>query len=156
MDNIRKLLGQEPIDLVLDFAKAGRMNQEKLCEIGRQLGAGVLGRHKLRRERGRVEDYEVEMRHMFEDWYQEESYGMTSEEAQQKLIGIFQHRDVSLEDVAERFQKIINLPEEKRSDYRMSLQGKFHSSLICSLYLHPVMFKYPIIAALYYIFGLTS
>ena len=93
VDEIKKKIGNR-YDKLVNFAKEGHMTVDDFKQFAKELKETgkptiVLGKHLGRIEnQGITWDRGVEMRNILEDWWVQELYGLTTEEARQKIYNI--------------------------------------------------------------------
>ena len=107
-DDVEEKLGNNAFNLILSYAESGKINNQQVADIAKELEPSViLGNHKRRGNKtGRNE-----MREILSDWCQfSDSFGAMSgnEALMRHLISIFNGKTVSLKPLASSFEKLLH------------------------------------------------
>ena len=106
MEEVRKLLGEEIVNAIHDYARDGHIDGHKMGQLAQKLGKSVGGKNRRRTEKGYL-DYGTEVTKVLEDWWNDELYEMTKEKGIEKLILVFKHRDLDLKPLAKTLEKCV-------------------------------------------------
>ena len=103
-------LGKEVVKLMLDSARNGDISDTQLASIADKLGRDldgpnvIFGNHIRRMERDRFAASYTLLKCILSDWWGEELYELSSEEALSKLVQTFQDPEVALRPLANQLQ----------------------------------------------------
>ena len=110
MTEVEGKLGKEVVKLVLDSARNGDISDSQMGSIAQKLGRDldgpnqVFGNHIRRMERDRFAASDTLLKCILSDWWGEELYELSSEEALSKLVQTCQDPEVALRPLANQLQ----------------------------------------------------
>ena len=93
--------------LLCNAAIEDKIDEQKMKDISSKLHPTVGGKHRQRKRSG-----ECEMRAVISDWYQEEMFDMTRDNALHKLVIILEDPSVELKPLAKEIKKVITKDQE--------------------------------------------
>ena len=92
--NLDKIFGSDNIDLLRGHVQGGNVTKEDITEFAELLGNNnepnrILGNHKRRMEQKNEGRYDVEVMEILNDWWNEELFDLSTDDAYQKLFDVF-------------------------------------------------------------------
>ena len=99
---VKEILGEEVVKMILDAVESAEITKQKMEDIAQGLGPKVSGGHSRRKESD-----STEMRKILSDWYLDELYGMTGGEGVLKLVALFESEDICLKPLALRLRNYL-------------------------------------------------
>ena len=96
---VKQKLGEDVRSAILSSAEDGTISANIMQDIAYKLHRSIGGNHKIRVACGEPCD-KTEMRHILGDWWEKELFQLTSREALQRLVAIFEDPDVDLRPLA--------------------------------------------------------
>ena len=104
---VKKKLGKDVRSAILSSAEEAVISANIMQDIAYKLHRSIGGNHKVRVTSGRPCD-KTEMRHILGDWWEKELFQLTSREALQRLVAIFEDPDVDLRPLASQLRNNID------------------------------------------------
>ena len=108
---VKKKLGKDVRSAILSSAEEAVISANIMQDIAFKLHSSIGGNHKIRVASGDPCD-KTEMRHILGDWWDKELFQLTSREALQRLVAIFEDPDVDLRPLASQLKKKIGDVEQ--------------------------------------------
>lgn len=105
------IIGQDTWDLIMDSVRSGRMSSQQIKDTAFCLGEQVGGKHKTRMDGGGKSD-DAEMREILSDWYEVDIFSLegtedVKEKALEKLMSVFENKDINLQFLTFRLKTFL-------------------------------------------------
>ena len=99
-NNVRKALGIQAWDILIEKTKEGGIGSQHMKDISQALHRVVGGNHLRRVDEAKVMCDDHELREILGDWWEQELYGLNQREALRKISDILSSPEVNLPCIA--------------------------------------------------------
>ena len=125
---VQTKIGQNALEVLFEAVESNIIDEQKMADVAQNLHPSVSGNHVRRAGSGghkiARDGWWAEMREVLSDWYKEELFAdkFGQQEALERLISIFNHRDINLPELAKKLEAC--LPSSGAESHEVDARAK--------------------------------